>query len=118
MDNYETLLNKLANLLNQQEDKRKLHEIENKIFLDKDALKLITNYQKAQEDYNFAIGHFSHEEKIVEKYQKLLVNAKRKMDLYPAIEEYNKLYLKISEPTLYLEKEIHKILDLKDHEKC
>ena len=81
MDNYETLLNKLANLLNQQEDKRKLHEIENKIFLDKDALKLITNYQKAQEDYN-------------------------------------KLYLKISEPTLYLEKEIHKILDLKDHEKC
>lgn len=83
-------------------DERKLiKEIEDQIFSSPTCLELISSFQKAQEDYNFALKIKDSSE--TQKKQKSLYEAKLKLDSNKDIKEYNRLLSVINEPLHYLE---------------
>lgn len=118
MDNYLASLEKLSHLIKDDKKRNKLKEIEDEIFQNEETLKLINAFQKAQEDYNFFLSHFPNDKDKLSKYKDILIDKKREMDKHPLIKAYNDLYLKISEPTLYLETELQKIIDVGDKKIC
>ena len=118
MSLYQEKLTKLMDELNSREELSLLKEVEEKIFSNEECLSFINAFSFAQEEYNFVLSHFKNDEELIEKRKKELILAKREMDNHPLIKKYNDLYLKISEPTIYLEKDLKKILTIKGEHKC
>lgn len=118
MNNYLNALEKMSCLLKQENKKKELKNIEQQIFSCDETLALIAKFQKAQDDFNFILKHFQKDDVLKEKYKTILIKEKKVMDSHLLIKKYNSLYNDITEPTLYLENELRKILNDGEIKKC
>ena len=55
MINLDTLENELLNKLLNMPERKEIKQIEEEIFSNEECILLISNFQKAQEDYNFTL---------------------------------------------------------------
>lgn len=116
MDKYDISLNKMATLISHMKEKEEMLKVENKIFETEDTLKKVIAFQNSQDKYNDALKYNLDNK---EEIRKELIENKKIMDEDPLVALYNKLYYQVVEPTLYLEQELHKVLDIKgDKNQC
>lgn len=103
MNKLEDLENEMISHIKNMEERKLLKEIENQVFSNDECLNLISQFQNAQNEYNFALKIFKDDQKIIQLRQKELHQAKLKMDSHYLISEYNNLLIKCNEPLRYLE---------------
>lgn len=101
MSELNELESQIINRIKSMKERELIQEVEEKIFSSPTCLSLISDFQKAQEDYNFALKINDSED--VSKKQKLLYKAKLALDNNEIIKEYNNLLSIINEPLHYLE---------------
>ena len=99
----ELLEEKIINAIKNMSERTLLKEIENKIFSNEECLLLISSFNQAQDEYNFTMKLFKEDHELTLEKQKLLYEAKLKMDTHPLISEYNKLLKICNEPLRYIE---------------
>ena len=96
-------MDEIINLLNKQEEIKKLKEIEKRMNEDLEVLKLSNDFSLAQSEYNSSLNHYSFDSKEASIYQKKLYEAKSKLDNHPLVKEYLQCLSKVNEPLHYLE---------------
>ena len=107
MDTYSEKLIQMAKEILDMQERKELKSIEDAIYSSDESLKKIIAFQKCQEAY-FQALEYSIEKK--EECKNQLIHSKKIMDDDILIKKYNELYEIVTEPTLYLEKELHKTL--------
>ena len=115
LDEYENILiDKIKNM----PERKKIKEIENKIFQNEDSLSLIKSFQNAQEDYSFCLRVMKNDQKLIKKKQDLLYKAKLDMDNNELIKQYNDLLKTINEPLYYLEFKLISLFQKRGNHQC
>ena len=116
MDKYLISLHKMSDLITHMKEREQLFQIENKIYENDKTLAKVISFQKAQDRYNDALKYNLDNK---DELKKELVNAMKIMNEDNLVSQYNNLYIIVTEPTLYLEQELHKVLYVKgDKTKC
>ena len=118
MSSYQKALSNLIESLNNRKELKNIKIIEDELYSNKEVLSLVAAFSSAQEDYNFILSHFKNDENKIQEYKNKLVEAKRTLDAHPLVQKYNDLYFIVTEPTLYLEKELKRILSSGDMKSC
>lgn len=108
-------MDEVINLLNKQEEVKKLKEIENKMKEDLEVLKLSNDFSLAQSEYNSSLNHYSFESEEAKAYQKKLYETKNKLDNHPLVNEYYKYLSLVNEPLHYLEFNLFNKFSSKNH---
>ncbi len=85
---------------------------------DEAALKAIAEFQRAQEEYSFALKIYRREDPELLRRQRELSEAERRLDECPTIREYNALLKRCNEPLRYLEWNLISLFQRGGHSGC
>lgn len=94
----ESLLNKLLelkNIIENDENVLKLKELDEKLDVNEDVMKLSYKKDMMIVEYENALKHFGENSKELLNAQKNLHLAKLELDSYPLVKEYNECYSKV-----------------------
>ena len=112
MINLDTLENELLNKLLNMPERKEIKQIEEEIFSNEECILLISNFQKAQEDYNFTLKIYKENSIQAQQKQKELYQAKLK------INRYNLLLKEINEPLRYLDYKLISLFQKRSFHQC
>lgn len=118
MIKLDELENNLLDKLSDMPERKEIKIIEKEIFSNEECILLISNFQKAQEDYNFILKIYKNDSIQVQQAQKKLYQAKLKMDENKLINHYNLLLKKINEPLRYLDFKLISLFQKRGINKC
>ena len=118
MINLDTLENELLNKLLNMPERKEIKQIEEEIFSNEECILLISNFQKAQEDYNFTLKMYKENSIQAQQKQKELYQAKLKMDQNKLINRYNLLLKEINEPLRYLDYKLISLFQKRSFHRC
>lgn len=110
----EQMINKIKNMA----EREQLKEIEQQIFNNEECLSLISQFQNAQNEYNFALKIFKDNHQTTIQRQKELHQAKLKMDSNQLINQYNNLLIKCNEPLRYIEYKLISLFQKGNNHQC
>lgn len=103
MEDLEKLENEIVNDIKSMPEREYLSSLENEMLENDEVKHLIDEFHKSLDDYNFYLKSFGENHEFTKKYQKILYEAKLKLDLHPAVKKYNDALIKVNEPLRYLE---------------
>ena len=108
----------LIDKLNSLKEKENLIVLEKEMLNDEECRRLIDIFQSAQTDYNFYLKSFGEKHEFTLKAQKVLYEAKLKMDTHPLVMKYNETLKAINEPRLYLEFNLISLFSRRNKHSC
>lgn len=118
MSKLSDLENKIISELKSMPEREKIKLVEEQIYNSIETLKLVNEFNKASEDYNFVLKVFPNDKELHLKKQNELYQAKLKMDTSPLVKEYNDLLKTINEPLYYLEFNLINLFQKRGHSTC
>lgn len=117
MDRLE-LEDKLVDAILNMEERKILKEKEENMLNSKEVNELILSFQKALDDYNFALKSLGENSPITKDFQKKLHYHKYHLDIHPLVKEYNDYLIKCNEPLHYLENNLISLFKRRGDHRC
>jgi cell fate (sporulation/competence/biofilm development) regulator YmcA (YheA/YmcA/DUF963 family) len=99
---YEKIID-LADLLNNREEVKELHKLEEKMESNEEVIRLSINKSTFESEYSDLLNYYSPTSKEAKESLKKLYEAKLALDNHPLVREYYELFRKVNEPLHYLE---------------
>lgn len=102
----EKILEEVISLASELKNRDEVIQIKNIQILmreNQDVLRLVNDFNLAQSEYNSCLNHFDFESEEAKKVQKVLFDAKMKLDSHPLVKEYYLLLNQVNEPLHYIE---------------
>ena len=103
MKNIYEEIDKLAELLNNREEVKKIKEIEEKMMNDEEVLKLSNDLAIKENEFNSCLNHYQETSEEVNKAKHELYIAKLMLDEHPLVKEYYHYLSLVNEPLRYIE---------------
>lgn len=96
-------IDEIGLLLKNRESVVEIKKIEHQMETNEEVIKLVIDFEKAQNEYSFALKHYDEESIEVKKTQKNLYEKKKILDSHPLVNKYYQLLKEVNEPLRYLE---------------